>query len=77
MERAPAWCALTLHTLRTGVDLSEAVTLRAMQLCREERGRAEWPNIPEIYWAFALREMRIDLNGRDIPKPPEKKKDGA
>ncbi|MBR0092412.1 MAG: metallophosphoesterase family protein [Lachnospiraceae bacterium] len=77
MERAPAWCALTLHTLRTGVDLSEAVTLRAMQLCREERGKAEWPNIPEIYWAFALREMRIDLNGREIPKPPEKKKDGA
>lgn len=72
MERAPAWCAVTMHTLRTGIDLNETILLRAMQLCKEERGEAKWPDIPEIYWAFALRERRIDLNGRDIPVPPRK-----
>ena len=70
MEKAPAWCALTLHTLRTGVDLSKNVLLRAMQLCKEDRGKAVWPDIPEIFWAFALRERRIDLNGKEIPVHP-------
>ena len=72
MERAPAWCALTMHTLRTGVDLSETVKLRAMQLCMEERGRAVWPDIPEVYWAIALRERRIDLYGRELASPKVK-----
>ena len=72
MERAPAWCALTMHTLRTGIDLSEIVKLRAMQICREERGTADWPNIPEVFWAYALRENSIDLYGKDIPKPSKK-----
>ena len=67
MEKAPAWCALIMYQLRTGIDIKEAVLLRAMQLCREERGEANWPDIPEIFWAFALRERRIDLFGRPIP----------
>ena len=67
MERAPAWAALTMHTIRTGVDLNEIVLLRAMQLCSADKGEAKWPDIPEIYWAFALRENNVDLNGKDIP----------
>ena len=64
--RAPAWAALVMHVLRTGVDLTEAVMLRASQLCKEETGEAVWPDIPEKYWAQALLEHRIDLQGRSI-----------
>lgn len=67
-ERAPAWTAINLHTIRTGKDLSEAVLLRAMRLCEEDRGAACWPNIPEKYWAIALKENHIDLNGKEIPQ---------
>ena len=71
MEKAPAWCAVTLHTIRTGIDLNETVMLRAMQLCREDRGTASWPDIPEIYWAFALRENKIDLMGNEMEEKKE------
>lgn len=64
---APAWAAVSMHTIRTGIDLNEAVLLRAMRLCEEERGSVQWPNIPEKYWAIALRENHIDLSGKDIP----------
>ncbi|MBE5842855.1 MAG: metallophosphoesterase family protein [Butyrivibrio sp.] len=67
-EYAPAWAAVTMHTIRTGVDLAEAVLLKAMRLCEEERGMALWPNIPEKYWAEALKEFYIDLSGKDIPR---------
>lgn len=66
VKRAPAWAAITMHTLRTGRDLNQNVLLRATQLCMEERGEAVWPDIPEKYWAQALLEYRIDLQGREI-----------
>ena len=66
MQRAPAWAAVTMHTLRTGVDLNENVMLRASQLCRHEQGHVNWPEIPEKYWAQALLEYRIDLQGHEI-----------
>ncbi len=66
-DMAPAWAAVTMHTIRTGVDLNETVLLRAMSLCREDKGNAVWPDIPERYWAQALRENHIDLAGKDIP----------
>lgn len=66
MERAPAWCALLMHNIRYGEDLSDVVKLRAIQLCKKERGKAIWPNIPEIFWALALRENKIDLSGKKI-----------
>ncbi len=72
MEYAPAWAAVTMHTIRTGVDLSEAVLLKAMRLCEEERGVAPWPNIPEQYWAEALKDFYIDLSGKDIPHKKDK-----
>ena len=68
---APAWTAVTMHTIRTGVDLNQTVLLRAMRLCEQERGYARWPDIPEKYWAIALKENNIDLYGKDIPKKKE------
>ncbi len=68
---APAWSAITMHTIRTGVDLNQTVLLRAMRLCEEERGFVKWPNIPEKYWAIALKENYIDLNGKEIPRDEE------
>ena len=64
---APAWAAVTMHTIRTGVDLNQTVLLRAMRLCEQERGSVRWPNIPEKYWAIALKENNIDLSGKEIP----------
>ena len=64
---APAWAALAMHTIRTGVDLTETVMLRAMRLCEQERGAVKWPDIPEKYWAIALKENYIDLAGKEIP----------
>ena len=68
---APAWAAVTMHTIRTGVDLNQTVLLRAMRLCEQERGVARWPNIPEKYWAIALKENYIDLHGKEIPHKKE------
>jgi predicted phosphodiesterase len=73
-EYAPAWAAIQMHTIRTGVDLSEAVLLQAMRLCESERGIVRWPNIPEQYWAQALKENYIDLSGKDIPRKKEESK---
>ena len=67
-EYAPAWAAIQMHTIRTGIDLSEAVLLKAMQLCERETGMARWPKIPEKYWAEALKDNYIDLSGKDIPR---------
>ncbi|MBO4456818.1 MAG: metallophosphoesterase family protein [Butyrivibrio sp.] len=64
---APAWAAVTMHTIRTGIDLNETILLRAMRLCEQERGAAKWPDIPEKYWAIALKENYIDLAGKEIP----------
>ena len=64
---APAWAAVTMHTIRTGVDLNQTVLLRAMRLCEQERGYVKWPDIPEKYWAIALKENNIDLHGKEIP----------
>jgi hypothetical protein len=56
-----------MHTIRTGVDLNQTILMRATQLCEQERGEARWPDIPERYWALALKENYIDMHGKDIP----------
>ncbi|WP_051538122.1 metallophosphoesterase family protein [Butyrivibrio proteoclasticus] len=71
MSVAPAWAAISMHTIRTGVDLNETVLLRAMRLCEQERGKVKWPDIPEKYWAIALKENYIDLHGKEIPHKEE------
>ncbi len=74
VEYAPAWAAIQMHTIRTGIDLSESILLQAMRLCESERGIVRWPNIPEQYWAQALKENYIDLSGKDIPRKKEESK---
>ncbi len=71
---APAWAAVTMHTIRTGIDLNQTVLLRAMRLCEQEKGFVKWPDIPEKYWAIALKENYIDLYGKEIPHNKEDKK---
>ncbi|MCR5671467.1 MAG: metallophosphoesterase family protein [Butyrivibrio sp.] len=68
---APAWAAVSMHTIRTGIDLNQTLLLRAMRLCEQERGVVRWPDIPEKYWAIALKENYIDLSGKDIPRKAE------
>jgi len=66
MEMAPAHCAVTMHTIKTGIDLSEVVLLTAMRHCEKETGTCIWPNIDEKYFAKALREVGLDLSGNRI-----------
>ena len=70
-EYAPAKVALSMHTIRTGIDVTEAVLLKAMRECEQETGIVRWPAIPEKYWAKALKDNYIDLSGKDIPRKKE------
>ena len=39
-------------------EISHGTVLsRAMELCREETGKCDWYNIPEIYWEEAVQEL--------------------
>lgn len=57
---APCWCRITENLLRKGDISHGAVLNRAMELCREETGECNWPDIPEVFWEKAVEEM--DLN---------------
>ena len=56
-EKAPSWCRVTEHLLRTGEVSHGAVLARAMALCREAEGKCTWPDVPERYWQSAVKEM--------------------
>lgn len=59
-KRAPGWCRITVHSLRNKTlrDIGHAQVLwRVMELCRQETGECNWPNIPEKYWDVALGEF--------------------
>lgn len=56
-SKAPYWCKVTEHLLRTGEMAHGAVLARAMQLCTEKTGECRWPNIPERCWEQAVKEM--------------------
>lgn len=55
-ERAPYWCKVTEHLLRTGEISHGTVLARAMALCRDKFGKCEWPDIPEECWELAVRQ---------------------
>lgn len=61
-RKAPAWSAITMHTLRTGEDQNLACLRRVMDLCEEAEGTVTWPDIPEKYWKQALKEFKISCN---------------
>jgi len=56
-DKAPGWCAVSEHLLRTGEISHGSVLARAMFLCREKTGQCNWPDIPEEYWKSAVEEM--------------------
>ena len=57
MQKAPAWCKVSANLLRTGETSHGTVLAKAMELCRNELGECNWPNVPEKYWDLAVREM--------------------
>lgn len=56
-DEAPCWCKVSEEMLRTGEISHGAVLTKAMELCREELGKCDWPDIPEKYWEQAVRIM--------------------
>jgi predicted phosphodiesterase len=56
-EHAPYWSLITEYTLRKGLTSHGHILSRAMYLCKEETGDCIWPEIPEKYWAQAVKEI--------------------
>ena len=57
MQKAPAWCKVSEHLLRTGEISHGTVLAKAVELCKDELGECNWPNVPEKYWDLAVKEM--------------------
>lgn len=56
-EIAPYWSRITESLLRGGNVSHGTVLNRAMEICRKDTGKCEWPCIPEKYMAKAYEEM--------------------
>ena len=56
-DAAPYWCRVTKYGMLAGEISHGTVLSRAMELCREETGKCDWYNIPEIYWEEAVQEL--------------------
>lgn len=55
-EKAPYWCSVSEHLLRTGEISHGTVLTRAMALCKSKFGECNWPNVPEECWRQAVKE---------------------
>lgn len=55
--KAPYWCKVSEHLLRTGETSHGTVLAKAMSLCAEKLGECNWPDIPERYWEEAVKEV--------------------
>lgn len=54
---APGWTRMTKFVLPGG-EISHATALtRAMELCEQENGYCNWPEIPEKFWQQALQDL--------------------
>lgn len=56
---APYWCEVTSYLIRSGKKSHATVLARVMELCKEETGVCNWPDIPEKYWEQAVKEFGI------------------
>lgn len=56
-DKAPYWCIVSENLLRAGEISHGEVLGRAMELCREEKGECNWPDIDEKYWELAVKEV--------------------
>lgn len=54
---APCWCKITEALLRTGDISHGSVLRRAMELCYQETGACNWPDIPEKYMVISFQEQ--------------------
>ena len=54
---APYWCKITEALLRKGTVSHGSVLSKAMELCKQDKGVCNWPEIPERYWELAVAEM--------------------
>lgn len=62
--RAPFWCKITENLLVGNMEREvghSEVLVQAMNLCREENGECNWPNIPEKYWEQAVKEFGLSV----------------
>lgn len=55
-EKAPYWCSVSEHLLRTGEISHGTVLARAMALCKSKFGECNWPNVQEECWRQAVKE---------------------
>lgn len=56
-EHAPYWSLITEYVLHYGNISHSEILYRAMELCNEDTGVCEWPDIPEKYFALAVEEI--------------------
>ena len=56
-RHAPYWSRITEKILQEGRVSHGTVLGRVMELCREETGSCNWPDIPEKYWEQAIGEL--------------------
>ncbi|MBP3337859.1 MAG: metallophosphoesterase family protein [Lachnospiraceae bacterium] len=54
---APSWTKVTKDIIKGGHTFHSKVLFRAMDLCEEELGECNWPEVPEKYWEMAIKEM--------------------
>lgn len=58
-EVAPYWTRVTERILRGTRVTHGGVLGRAMELCTQETGGCNWPEVPEIYWKRAFEETDV------------------
>lgn len=59
VQKAPVWCKVSEHLLKTGEISHGTVLARAMALCEEKTGVCNWPDIPEMFWDQAINELLL------------------
>ncbi len=57
-ETAPYWSRVTESILRGKRTTQGRVLCRAMELCEQENGRCDWPEVPENFWERAYEDMK-------------------
>lgn len=62
-KKAPYWCKVSEHLLRTGEISHGTVLAKAMAICKDNLGQCNWPNVPEECWEQAVREILPENNG--------------
>ena len=54
---APYWTYSTKRLLKDGKITNGTVLKKAIELCKLNTGKCNWPHIPEQYWQQAIKEL--------------------